>query len=119
MKRIALGVDTESNNIIGVLDRIKDTASSHERTFIIEVMGRGSGYLALVSAIATGSEGAIIPEGPYDMEKIAGRLLQRFQRQANSNILVVAEGAATAYRVARELARIAGLSSKVTVVGNL
>ncbi len=116
---MALGVDTALNNIVGVIDKIKDTASSHERTFIIEVMGRGSGYLALVSAIATGSEAAIIPEVPYDMEKIAGRLVQRFQRKANSNIIVVAEGAATAYQVARELGKIAGLSSKVTVLGHL
>jgi 6-phosphofructokinase 1 len=116
---MALGVDTALNNIVRVIDMIKDTASSHERTFIIEVMGRGSGYLALVSALATGSEAAIIPEVPYDMEKIAARLLQRFQRKANLNIIVVAEGAATAYHVARELSKIAGLASKVTVLGHL
>lgn len=116
---MALGVDTALNNIVRVIDMIKDTASSHERTFIIEVMGRGSGYLALVSAIATGSEAAIIPEVPFDMDKIAARLLQRFQRKANSNIIVVAEGAATAYQVGRQLSKIAGISSKVTVLGHL
>ena len=116
---MSLGVDTALNNIVNVIDKIKDTASSHERTFIIEVMGRGSGYLALVSAIATGSEAAIVPEVPYDMEKIAARLLQRFQRRANSNIIVVAEGAATAYQVGRQLSKIAGISSKVTVLGHL
>jgi 6-phosphofructokinase 1 len=116
---MALGVDTALNNIIGVIDKIKDTASSHERTFIIEVMGRGSGYLALVSAIATGSEAAIIPEFPYDMNKIAERILQRFKRKATSNIIVVAEGAATAYQVARDLNKIGGIASKVTVLGHL
>jgi 6-phosphofructokinase 1 len=116
---MSLGVDTALNNIVNVIDKIKDTASSHERTFIIEVMGRGSGYLALVSAIATGSEAAIVPEVPYDMEKIAARLMGRFQRRANSNIIVVAEGAATAYQVGRQLSKIAGISSKVTVLGHL
>ena len=116
---MSLGVDTALNNIVEVIDKIKDTASSHERTFIIEVMGRGAGYLALVSAIATGSEAAIVPEVPYDMEKIAARLMQRFQRKANSNIIVVAEGAATAYQVGRQLNKIAGISSKVTVLGHL
>lgn len=116
---MSLGVDTALNNIVEVIDKIKDTASSHERTFIIEVMGRGSGYLALVSAIATGSEAAIVPEVPYDMEKIAARLVQRFQRKANSNIIVVAEGAATAYQVGRQLSKIAGIASKVTVLGHL
>jgi 6-phosphofructokinase 1 len=116
---MSLGVDTALNNIVMVIDKIKDTASSHERTFIIEVMGRGSGYLALVSAIATGSEAAIIPEIPYDMDKIAARLLDRYQRHANSNIIVVAEGASTAYQVGRQLSKIAGISSKVTILGHL
>jgi 6-phosphofructokinase 1 len=116
---MALGVDTALNNIVMVIDMIKDTASSHERTFIIEVMGRGSGYLALVSAIATGSEAAIIPEIPFDLDKIAARLLERYKRHANSNIIVVAEGASTAYQVGRQLSKIAGISSKITVLGHL
>lgn len=116
---MSLGVDTALNNIVQVVDKIKDTASSHERTFIIEVMGRGSGYLALQSAIASGAEAAIIPEVPYDLEKIANRLLERSKRRATSNILLVAEGASTAYQVGRQLNKIAGISSKITVLGHL
>jgi len=116
---MALGVDTALNNIVDVIDKIKDTASSHERTFIIEVMGRGSGYLALISAIATGAEAAIIPEVEYDLEKIAERILERYKRHKTANIIVVAEGASTGYQVGRKLSKIANIISKITVLGHL
>ncbi len=116
---MTLGTDTALNNIVEVIDKIKDTASSHERTFIIEVMGRGSGYLALVSAIATGAEAAIIPEVEFDLEKIAKRILERYKRNKAANIIVVAEGASTAYQIGRKLSRIASIESKITVLGHL
>ncbi len=116
---MTLGTDTALNNIVEVIDKIKDTASSHERTFIIEVMGRGSGYLALVSAIATGAEAAIIPEVEFDLEKIANRILERYKRNKAANIIVVAEGASTAYQIGRKLSRIASIESKITVLGHL
>lgn len=116
---MSLGVDTAMNNIIQAVDKIKDTASSHERTFIIETMGRGSGYLALMSGIATGAEAVIIPEVRYDLEKIAARLKDRYKQGKVSNIIIVAEGASTAYQVGRQLSRIAGIESKITVLGHL
>lgn len=116
---MALGVDTALNNIVEVIDKIKDTASSHERTFIIEVMGRNSGYLALISAITTGAEAAIIPEVEYDLEGIAGRILERYKRHKTANIIVVAEGASTGYQIGRKLEKIANIISKITVLGHL
>lgn len=116
---MSLGVDTALNNIVEVIDKIKDTASSHERTFIIEVMGRNSGYLALVSAIATGAEAAIIPEVEYDLERIANLMLERYKRYKTANIIVVAEGASTAYQISRKLSKIADIISKITVLGHL
>lgn len=116
---MALGTDTALNNIVDVIDKIKDTASSHERTFIIEVMGRGSGYLALISAITTGAEAAIVPEVEYDLEKIAKRILDRYKKHKTANIIVVAEGASTAYQIGRKLSKIAGIISKITVLGHL
>jgi 6-phosphofructokinase 1 len=116
---MSLGVDTAMNNIIEAVDKIKDTASSHERTFIIEVMGRGSGYLALMSAIATGAEAVIVPEVKYDLDKIAARIKERYKLGKVSNIIIVAEGATTAYQVARQLSKIAGIVSKITVLGHL
>ena len=116
---MSLGVDTALNNIASVIDKIKDTASSHERTFIIEVMGRNSGYLALISAITTGAEAAIIPEIEYDLEKIANRILERYKRHKTANMVVVAEGASTAYQIGRKLSKIANIISKITVLGHL
>jgi 6-phosphofructokinase 1 len=116
---MSLGVDTALNNIVEVIDKIKDTASSHERTFIIEVMGRNSGYLALISAISTGAEAAIIPEVEYDLESIAGRILERYKRHKTANIIVVAEGASTGYQISRKLSKIADIISKITVLGHL
>jgi 6-phosphofructokinase 1 len=116
---MALGTDTAMNSIIEVVDKIKDTASSHERTFIIETMGRNSGYLALMSGIATGAEAVLIPEVRYDLEKIAARIKDRYTQGKISNIIIVAEGAATAYHVGRQLSKIAGIVSKITVLGHI
>ena len=66
---MSLGVDTAMNNIVYAVDCIKDTASSHERTFVIEVMGRNCGYLASMTAIAVGAEFAIVPESPFDTSR--------------------------------------------------
>lgn len=116
---MALGADSAMNTIIEVIDKIKDTASSHERTFIIEIMGRDSGYLALMSGIATGAEAVLIPEVEYDLEKIAARIKLRYTKGKISNIIVVAEGACTAYFAGRQLSKIAGIVSKITVLGHL
>lgn len=116
---MSLGADTSLNNIINVIDKIKDTASSHDRTFIIETMGRGSGYLALMSAIATGAEAVLIPEVTFDLEKIAERILKRYEAGKISNIIIVAEGASTGYHVSRQLSKLARITSKITVLGHL
>jgi 6-phosphofructokinase 1 len=116
---MALGVDTALNNIVEVVDKIKVTASSHERTFIIEVMGRGSGYLALISAITTGAEAAIIPEVSYDLEKIAERIKEGYKRGKTNNLIIVAEGAGTAFEISRRLEKIGDIQSKITVLGHL
>lgn len=116
---MALGVDTALNNIVEVVDKIKVTATSHERTFIIEVMGRGSGYLALISAITTGAEAAIIPEVSYDLEKIAARIKEGYRRGKTNNLIIVAEGAGTSFEISRRLEKMAGIQSKITVLGHL
>ena len=116
---MSIGVDTALNNIIGVIDKIKDTASSHERTFIIEVMGRNSGYLAICSAISTGAEAVIVPEVEYDLERICQRLKDGYKRGKTNSLVIVAEGADTAYGIARKLKKIDQIESKITVLGHL
>jgi 6-phosphofructokinase 1 len=89
----AIGVDTALNTALDAIDRIKDTASSHQRAHIVEVMGRNCGYLALMSAIAGGAEAVLIPEFAPRPEEIM-RAFQRSWEQGKPHFIVVAaEGA--------------------------
>jgi 6-phosphofructokinase 1 len=89
---MAIGVDTATNTIMQLIDRIRDTARSHRRCFLIEVMGRNSGYLALTTAISCGAEIAVIPEFRYDMKRIVDLLGHRYQETRDNSIIVLAEG---------------------------
>lgn len=90
---ITLGVDTALNIALEAIDRIKVTASSHERAFLVEVMGRHCGYLALAAGVAGGAECVALPEVPTDPEKIALELRSAYERGKSHAIAVVAEGA--------------------------
>ena len=89
---MAIGVDTALNTILGAIDRIKDTASSHQRAFLIEVMGRDCGYLALMSGVAGGAEMVLAPEAETTLEEVAQGLLDAYVRGKAHCIVVVAEG---------------------------
>lgn len=115
---MSIGVDTSLNIIINAVDCIKDTASSHERAFIIEVMGRNCGYLALASGIACGAEAIIIPELPYNIDKIADLLYRRYREGKTNSIVIVAEGAASAYEIQRKLKGKVGYETRITVLGH-
>ena len=90
---IAIGVDTALNVALEAIDRIKVTASSHERAFLVEVMGRNCGYLALMAGIAGGAESIVLPERPTDPESVACELRDAYERGKSHAIVVVAEGA--------------------------
>ncbi len=90
---ITLGVDTALNVILEAIDRLKVTASSHERAFVIEVMGRDCGYLALMAGIAGGAEAVIIPEVDTHPEVVADEIRSAYERGKNHALVVVAEGA--------------------------
>jgi len=115
---MSLGVDTALNNILYAVDCLKDTASSHDRTFVVECMGRGSGYLTLVSAVAAGAEFAIIPERPYDLEVICANLRQRYQDGRVNSIIMVAEGAGTAHDIAARIKDRIDFETRVMVLGH-
>lgn len=88
-----IGVDTALNIALEAIDRLKTTASSHQRAFLIEVMGRDCGYLALMAAIAGGAEYVVLPEVETDPEKIAESLAAAYEKGKSHAIIVVAEGA--------------------------
>jgi 6-phosphofructokinase 1 len=116
---MAIGVDTALNSIVHAVDTLRDTASSHDRAFILEVMGRSSGYLAFTSAIACAAEAVIIPEVPYDLENIGNRLLEAKRRGKTNSIVIVAEGAASAFAIEMKLKSYAGFETRITVLGHL
>ena len=119
-----IGYDTALNTIMWCVDRIRDTASSHERLFIIEVMGRESGFLALNGAIASGAEAAIIPEMSTEADQIKELIQSGFRKSKNSSIVLVAESPATggamgvAERIKKEFPQY-NLRVRVTILGHL
>lgn len=87
-----IGFDTAVNTAVQAIDRLRDTADAHDRLFIIEVMGRDSGYIAMHSGIATGAESILVPERYTNVEEIVSSLLEKQRRKKLVNIIVVAEG---------------------------
>ncbi|MCF6179236.1 MAG: 6-phosphofructokinase [Geopsychrobacter sp.] len=115
---MALGVDTALNNIARAVDNIKDTASSHDRAFLVETMGRNCGYLAVVSAIACGAEFSLIPEEPYDLEAICQELRRRYQQGRSNSIIMVAEGAGDAQKIGEQIKDKIGFEIRTIVLGH-
>ncbi len=106
--QMGVGVDTASNTIVEMIDKIKDTARSHRRCFLVEVMGRGSGYLALTTAIACGAEVAVIPEYRYNMPRILKRLATRYSNKQKSSLIILAEGVCSAEELIKKMKEIGG-----------
>jgi len=98
-----IGFDTAVNTAVEGIDKIRDTMDAHDRLFVIEVMGRDSGYIALHSGIATGAENILIPEKETDIEGIVTALMEKGRREKLVNLIVVAEGK---YGGANEVAKV-------------
>lgn len=117
-----IGYDTALNTIVECVDKIRDTATSHDRIFFVEVMGRDAGFLAQNSAIASGAEAAIIPEDQTDVDQLANFISRGFRKSKNSSIVIVSEskkdGGALYYadRVRREYPEY---DVRVTILGHL
>ncbi|MDR2400653.1 MAG: 6-phosphofructokinase [Deferribacteraceae bacterium] len=116
---MSIGVDTALNTIVNCIDMINDTASSHDRTFLIEVMGRNSGYLAMTAAVSVGAEAVIIPEVPYSLESIISKIKVRYMEGKSRSIVIVAEGAGSAYDFGKAFSLIGGFETRITVLGHL
>ena len=106
--QMGVGVDTASNTIVEMIDKIKDTARSHRRCFLVEVMGRGSGYLALTTAIACGAEVAVIPEYRYNMPRILELLATRYRNKKKGSLIILAEGVCSAEELIKKMQEIGG-----------
>lgn len=115
----AIGFDTAVNTVVDAINKIRDTATSHERIFVIEVMGRRSGYIALSAGLAGGAESILIPEIQVDLEDVLARLHRGKARGKLHSIIVVAEGFASGIDLARDLKDKSGMEIRVTILGHI
>lgn len=114
-----IGFDTAVNTILDAVNRLRDTATSHERIFILEVMGRSTGYLALAAGLAGGAESILVPEIEFNLNEICDRLMQGIQRKKAHSIILVAEGAADVFEVKKEISNRIEADVRVTVLGHI
>lgn len=114
-----LGFNTAVNTVIDAIDKIRDTATSHERNYVIEVMGRNAGDIALWSGIADGAESIIIPEITYSIDEVVDRLNSGYKRGKRHSIIVIAEGVMSGIDFAKQIEEKSGLETRVTVLGHI
>jgi 6-phosphofructokinase 1 len=117
-----IGFDTAVNTVVEAVDKIRDTASSHDRLFIIEVMGRDSGFIALRSGIATGAEEIMIPESTTFIEKLIEKLRTGYANNKTSGIIIVAEGDefGGAFEVAKVIKQhFPNFETRVSILGHI
>lgn len=114
-----IGFDTTLNIILDAMSKLRDTATSHERTYLLEVMGRDAGDLALYSCLAGGGDGLLIPEKNCSIETLANQLNNRRAAGKLHDIILVAEGAGSAFEIAKELKGKVQSEIRVTVLGHI
>ncbi|HHT69645.1 MAG TPA: 6-phosphofructokinase [Firmicutes bacterium] len=125
----SIGFDTAVNNVMEAVNKIRDTASSHERVYVVEVMGRASGYIALYSGLAGGADVILIPEVPYDLEQVCQQIQKANSMGKTYNIVVVAEGVrpisgkkgdeSPSVEIGRYIQEQAGFDTRITILGHI
>jgi 6-phosphofructokinase 1 len=118
---MSIGVDTALNTIVEAIDKLRDTAASHQRAFIVETMGRDCGHLALMSGFISGAEMTLIPEKETSAEEVAAAVRDAYARGKTHAIVVVAEGARLAANALKEKldGMNTGFESRVTILGHV
>ncbi|MDI9484035.1 MAG: 6-phosphofructokinase [Bacillota bacterium] len=125
----SIGFDTAVNNVMDAVNKIRDTASSHERVYVVEVMGRASGYIALYSGLAGGADVILIPEVPYDLEQVCQQIQKANAMGKTYNIVVVAEGVrpisgkkgeeSPSLEIGRYIQETAGFDTRIIILGHI
>lgn len=128
---ISIGFDTAVNTVIQAVNQLRDTAYSHDRVYVVEVMGRNSGYIALYSGLASGADAILIPEIPEDLDNLCARLDEVHKAGKAHSIVIVAEGVggvpsstrrhedSAGFRVAQYITEHSGHETRVTILGHL
>ena len=114
-----IGFDTAMNTAMEMVDKIRDTAQSHDRCSVVEVMGRRAGYLALQSGIAVGATAILVPEVEHTVEDVIAKIRETQKTGKKHFIVVVAEGVGGVEQIAQKIEEITGIESRATVLGHV
>lgn len=112
-----IGFDTVVNTVIDCINKIRDTATSHERVFIIEVMGRHSGHIALAAGLAGGAESIMIPEKPLRISDVVETIHRGIARGKRHSIILVAEGVGGGMKITKDIENESGLDTRLSILG--
>jgi 6-phosphofructokinase 1 len=115
----SIGFDTAINTALDAIDKIRDTSSSHDRVFVVEVMGRHNGFIALEVGIAGGAEAVLVPECRQDIVALCRKIQAGQERGKLSSIIIVAEGAAKGADVAATITQITGIETRLSILGHI
>ena len=114
-----IGCDTAANTIVDAINKLRDTASAHRRIMLVEVMGRNSGWLAMMSGIAGGAEFVLVPEVKFNIDTMCEELKEMYDAGKRYSIIVVAEGAGSAIEIGKAVEEKTGIDTRVSVLGHI
>ena len=114
-----IGFDTAMNTVVELVDKLRDTACSHDRCSVVEVMGHGAGDLALQCGLAVGATSVIVPEKTYDPEAVITKIRETQKRGRNHFIIVVSEGLCDVRELAKQVEESTGIESRATILGHI
>ncbi len=115
-----IGYDTAMNTVVEMVDKLRDTAQSHDRCSVVEVMGRNAGYIAVNAGIAVGATEILVPEKPYDLDHIAKKMLETIKQGKQHFIIVVSEGIGqSSTEIAHILQEKTGVEARATILGHV
>lgn len=114
-----IGFDTAVSIVVDAINKLRDTMTSHERSSVVEVMGRHCGDIALYAGLASGAEAILVPEVPFEVKDISLRMKDNFEKGKRHGIVVVAEGVCSGEDVAKGITKYSGIEPRVTVLGHI
>ena len=113
-----IGCDTAANTIVDAINKLRDTASAHRRIMLVEVMGRNSGWLAMMSGIAGGAEFVLVPEVKFNIDSMCEEIKAMYDAGKRYSIIVVAEGAGSAIEIGKAVEEKTGIDTRVAGLGH-
>jgi 6-phosphofructokinase 1 len=124
----SIGYDTAVNTVLDAINKIRDTASSHNRVYVVEVMGKNSGWIALAAGLTGGAEAILIPEIPYNLDQVCFRIESSLKKGKSHSIIVVAEGLlgdpltvehSSGFTIGKYIGEKTGADTRITVLGHI